>query len=66
MDFIWIIILFILGLLMVLKPIVLWKIEHFFTVKDGEPTDLYVSLMRLGGVVFMVASVICAIYILFQ
>ena len=33
--------LLILGILMLFKPELLWKIEHMFTVKNGEPTELY-------------------------
>lgn len=37
----------------VIKPGLLWRIEHVFTVKDGEPTELYLALMRLGGGFFI-------------
>lgn len=66
MDYIWLILLCVLGIMMVTKPELLWKIEHIFTVKNGEPSDLYITLMRLGGVFFIVASIICAIFVLFQ
>ena len=45
MDYIWIVVLIILGLAMLLKPEILWKIENIFTVKNGEPTDLYFTFM---------------------
>lgn len=38
---------------MIFKPELLWKIEHFFSVKGGEPTDLYLGLMRVAGVFFL-------------
>lgn len=66
MDYIWLILLCVLGIMMVTKPELLWKIEHIFTVKNGEPSDLYITLMRLGGVFFIVVSIICAIFVLFQ
>ena len=56
MDYIWIVVLIILGLAMLLKPEILWKIENIFTVKNGEPTDLYLTLMRLGGIFFIGAG----------
>ena len=40
---------------MIFKPELLWKIEHFFSVKGGEPTDLYLGLMRVAGVFFFIA-----------
>lgn len=58
MDYIWIVILLILGLAMIFKPEVLWRIEHFFTVKDGKPTELYIALMRLGGMFFTIATIV--------
>ena len=53
--------LFVLGVLMFWKPELLWKIEHLFSVKGGEPTDFYLSMMRIGGVIFAVIAVIMAI-----
>ena len=53
--------LFVLGVLMFWKPEILWKIEQLFSVKGGEPTDFYLSMMRIGGVVFAVIAVFLAI-----
>lgn len=61
MDYIWIVVLVLLGFAMLLKPEILWKIEHIFTVKNGEPTDLYLTLMRLGGIFFIGAGIIVLI-----
>lgn len=66
MDYIWLILLCVLGILMIAKPKLLWKIEHIFTVKNGEPSDLYITLMRLGGAFFIVASIVCVVFVLFQ
>ena len=49
MEYLWLVLLAILGVAMVIKPELLWRIEHIFTVKDGEPTELYLAFMRLGG-----------------
>ena len=65
MEHIWLVILFILGIMMIIKPELLWKIEHIFTVKNGEPSDLYITLMRLGGIFFIVVSIICVGAVLF-
>lgn len=63
LDFIWPILLFLLSIVMIVNPKVLWKIEHFFSVKNGEPTDLYIAFMRIGGIFFMfviaIISVMC-------
>lgn len=47
---------------MIFKPELLWKIEHFFSVKGGEPTDLYLGLMRVAGVFFFIASIIALLF----
>ena len=58
MDGIWLVVLLVLGFSMLFKPEVLWKIENIFSVKNGEPTDLYLALMRIGGIFFIGASMI--------
>ncbi|CVI69496.1 hypothetical protein NDGK_01558 [Clostridiales bacterium CHKCI001] len=59
-------ILFLLGTMMLVKPELLWKIEHIFTVKNGEPTELYMTLMRIGGVFFVSVAVIMTVVLLLQ
>ena len=49
--------LLILGILMLFKPELLWKI------KNGEPTELYLAFMRVGGVFFLIASVVMLVYV---
>ena len=66
MDFIWIIVLAALGIAMIVKPEVLWKIEHILSVKNGEPSDLYITLMRIGGVVFLFSAIGIGAYVLFK
>ena len=61
MKYVGLIALFVLGVLMFWKPELLWKIEHLFSVKGGEPTDFYLSKTRIGGVLFAVIAVILAI-----
>ena len=60
-----IIVLFLLGLLMLLKPELLWKIKHIFTVKQGEPSDLYIALLRIGGFFAVLSSILIAIFFIF-
>lgn len=63
MDYLWVLVLLILGVCMVCYPKILWKIENLFTVKNGEPTELYLVLMRIGGVFFIICSVGMIIYL---
>ena len=55
--------LLILGILMLFKPELLWKIEYMFTVKNGEPTELYLAFMRVGGAFFLIAYVFILVYV---
>lgn len=61
MEYLGLVALFILGVLMFLKPEWLWKLEHLLSTKGGEPTDFYLSAMRIGGVMFVVIAVFVAI-----
>lgn len=61
MDFIWLIVLFLLGLVAVIWPDKLWKLEHFLTVKNGEPSDFYLGISRTIGAFFMIAAIICGL-----
>ena len=61
MDYIWVILLIVLGLAMLIKPEILWRMEHMLTVKNGEPTELYLALMRIGGIFFAGAGIVVLI-----
>ena len=64
MDWLWILVLLVLGATMVVKPELLFKIENLFYVKKGEPTELYLVLMRLGGLFFIICSIVMVVNIL--
>lgn len=61
MDYIWVILLIVLGSAMLIKPEILWRLEHMLTVKNGEPTELYLALMRIGGIFFAGAGIVVLI-----
>lgn len=63
MDYIWLLVLLALGLLMILKPELLWKVEHLLTVEDGKPTELYLAGMRIGGAFFTICAICVLIYV---
>ncbi|BAQ31145.1 DUF6199 family natural product biosynthesis protein [Bifidobacterium scardovii] len=46
-----------IGVFMIWKPEILWKIENFLSVKGGEPTEFYLAMQRVGGVLLLVLSV---------
>lgn len=60
------IVLYVLSILMLFKPDFLWKIEFFLNVKKGEPTDWYLTKMRLGGFFFLLFSICFTIYLIFS
>lgn len=66
MDYLWPLVLLILGVFMLCYPKTLWKMENLLTVKNGEPTELYLLLMRIGGVFFILCSVGIVIYLFLQ
>lgn len=54
-----------LGLLMLWQPRLLWRLDHFLSVKGGEPTELYLAVTRVAGAVMILGTAIAALYILF-
>lgn len=57
--------LVLLGGMMILNPQLLWKMEHFLSVKNGEPSDLYIALMRIGGIVLVICALLVLLYCIF-
>ena len=53
---------FLWGLLMILKPDFLWAIDHSDTIGKQEPTERYVKGMRVGGVTCMVIAILLAVF----
>ena len=58
MKYLYLLLLIILSIFMIFKPTLLWEIEHFLSVKNGEPTELYITLMRIGGTFFLISSIV--------
>lgn len=58
--------LFALGVLMLAKPRLLWRISTLLTVKGGEPTEAYMAATRVGGALFALGAVITALVLLLK
>lgn len=58
MGYMGLIFLYVLSILMIIKPKLLWKIENIFTVKNGEPTDFYITFLQINGVLLLIGAVI--------
>lgn len=54
--------IYILSIMMIVKPEILWKIEHFLSVKNGEPSDWYLAFMRVGGTFLLIITIFCTIF----
>ena len=50
--------LMVLGGLMIAKPELLWKLEHFLDVRDGHPSEWYVTKSRVGGTIFLIIGML--------
>lgn len=57
MVYFWIAILFVIGMIMIAKPELIWKIDHAFTVKNGEPAEFSIALVRVGGTLILILGI---------
>ena len=56
--------LFLWGVLMIAKPELLWRMEHSGQISQREPTEKYISTMRIGGSVCIVLAVMLIVMFL--
>lgn len=50
------ILLMILGVIFIFYSDWIWKIDTFFDVKNGEPTDWYTAKVQLVGIILFLAG----------
>ena len=58
MQYIYAVVFIVLGAFMLAKPHTVWKIEHFFSVKNGEPSDFYILCTRIIGGILLLGSIL--------
>ena len=63
MLYLLIVVLVILGFMGLFKPELMWKLEHFMSVKNGEPTEFYLVISRIIGALALI-TVIIIIFVL--
>lgn len=51
---------FIFGLSYILFPHLMWKIQHFLSVRGGEPSTLYLIGARVSGGIMVLISLYLA------
>ena len=56
--------LFLWGVLMIAKPDLLWRMEHSGEISQKQPTEKYISAMRIGGSVCIVLAVMLIVMFL--
>lgn len=54
-----------LGAAALRRPDVFWHLDHFLTVKDGEPTKFYLVAERIIGVVALLGGIAGLLFALF-
>lgn len=64
MTYILCVICIILGLALIRKPDLFWEIEHYFSVRGGEPTNFYLVIRRIIGISVVYGGVIGLIIML--
>lgn len=61
---VWLVVLvLVMGIVMMANPELVFKIDHFFLVKDGEPTEFYITKTRLLGVVLFLISFLILVWV---
>jgi hypothetical protein len=50
-----------LGLFIIIKPRIFWKIKNIFVVKGDEPTKEILIFIKVQGYIIVIISVICII-----
>ncbi|MBT1163864.1 DUF6199 family natural product biosynthesis protein [Bifidobacterium felsineum] len=58
------VILIAIGVFLLWKPDLVWKLEHFLDVKGGEPTDFYTGNVRLLGTLMLVGAIVFPVIML--
>lgn len=56
--------LFLWGVLMIAKPDLIWRMEHSGEISQKQPTEKYISTMRIGGSVCIVLAVMLIVMFL--
>ena len=46
------------GIFEILKPDVVWSLQHMFTVEGGYPTDFYLTGTRIVGIIHILCGIV--------
>lgn len=53
--------LFILTIIDIKDPMLFFRLNHFLSVRDPEPTDFYISMQKVGWVVMPLLGIVLMI-----
>ena len=56
MVFIYIYVFF-MAILSLVAPETIWKMRYWFSVKNGEPSQGYLIMTRIGGVILLIGLI---------
>ncbi len=49
------------GLFFLLKPDLVWEIQHLLSVDGGEPTEFYLICTRISGIILIIMGIVCLV-----
>ena len=50
--------MFAIGVFLIAKPDLVWKIENFLYVKDGMPTSFSIFMIKFCGILFIIMAIV--------
>ena len=56
--------MFVFGVISVVKPEWMWKLKYFLDVKNGEPTEFFITFTRISGVFCILFSTLLPLFML--
>lgn len=57
--------IFAIGLFLFFKPEIVWKINHFWTTKGGEPSEMYLKYTKFMGGVAIIIGIVFLMMLIF-
>lgn len=64
-DIIYAVVFIALGLFFFLKPELCWKISHLLDTKGGEPSDYYLKVCKVSGILVITVGIIVILFEIF-
>lgn len=58
--------IFLLGLLMFLKPEFVWYIKHFWDTEGGSPSDAFINSTKIIGFIAGIVGIVSLIIVIFN